>query len=314
MDILHNPVILFFIFGIFAGLIKSNLEIPQQIVKFLSLYLLMSIGLKGGLAISKAGLDADMILTLALAIGSAIVVPIVSYQFLKRFLNTFDAAAVSATFGSISAVTFVTANQYLDVAGIQYDNYMSAAMALMESPAIIIGVMIANMNRSSYADSTKRKLFKQSFVEGANLLLLASLLIGVVAGPVGYQVMEPLTGDLFTGLLAFFLLDMGIQVAKHLPEVKDKNPILIAYAILGPILHALAALLVCYWLDISLGNTVLLMVLSASASYIAVPAALKTAMPEAKPSVYLGLSLGITFPFNVIVGIPVYYALANGVM
>ena len=313
MDILHNPVILFFLFGIFAGLIKSNLEIPQQIVKFLSLYLLMSIGLKGGLAISKAGFDADMFMVLGLAMGSATLVPIVSYLFLKRFLNTFDAAAVAATFGSISAVTFVTANQYLDVAGVSYDNYMSAAMALMESPAIIIGVMIANMHRP-YADSSKRRLFKESFIEGANLLLLASLLIGVIAGPVGYQVMKPFTGDLFTGLLAFFLLDMGIQVAKHLPDVRDKNPILIVYAVVGPVLHALAALAVCYALDISLGNTVLLMVLSASASYIAVPAALKTAMPEAKPSVYLGLSLGVTFPFNVIVGIPVYYALANGVM
>ena len=313
MDILHNPVILFFIFGIFAGTIKSNLEIPQQIVKFLSLYLLMSIGLKGGLAIGKAGLDPDMILTLSLAVGSACAVPLVSYQFLKRFLNSFDAAAVAATFGSISAVTFVTANQYLDVAGVQYDNYMSAAMALMESPAIIIGVMIANMHRE-YADSSKRQLFKESFIEGANLLLLASLLIGVIAGPVGYEVMKPFTGDLFTGLLAFFLLDMGIQVAKHLPEVKDKNPILIAYAVVAPVLHAIAALLVCYVFDISLGNTVLLMVLSASASYIAVPAALRTAMPEAKPSVYLGLSLGVTFPFNVIVGIPMYYKLADWVM
>lgn len=313
MDIIHNPVILFFVFGIFAGLIKSNLEVPQQIVKFLSLYLLMSIGLKGGLAISKSGFDTGMFMVLGLAIGSAIIVPMLSYQFLKVFLNTFDAAAVAATFGSISAVTFVTANQYLDVAGVSYDNYMSAAMALMESPAIIIGVLIANSVRN-YTDTSKKQLFKESFVEGANLLLLASLLIGVVSGPIGYSVMEPLTSDLFTGLLAFFLLDMGLQVAKHLPDVRDKNPVLIAYAVVAPVLHALMALSICYTLGISLGNTVLLMVLSASASYIAVPAALRTAMPEAKPTIYLGLSLGVTFPFNVVLGIPLYYNIAKGVI
>lgn len=313
MDIVHNPVILFFLFGIFAGLIKSNLEVPPQIAKFLSLYLLMSIGLKGGLAISKAGVDGNMFMVLSLAMGSAVLVPLASYQFLKRFLNTFDAAAVAATYGSISAVTFVTANEYLDVAQVPYDNYMSAAMALMESPAIIIGVLIAN-NARNYTQTSKKALFKESFLEGANLLLLASLAIGVMAGPAGYSVMKPLTGDLFTGLLAFFLLDMGLQVAKHLPDVRGRNPVLIAYAVVAPFLHALMALEVCYLLSIPLGNTVLLMVLSASASYIAVPAALRTAMPEASPTMYLGLSLGITFPFNVVIGIPLYFALAQAVM
>lgn len=310
MDVIHNPVILFFMFGIFAGLLKSNLEIPQQIVKFLSLYLLMSIGLKGGLALNESGLTLDVIIAMGVAVSLAVITPLLSYPFLKIYLNTFDASAVAATFGSISAVTFVTANQYLAVAGVPYNNYMSAAMALMEAPAIIIAVLFAHQART-YSDVSKKALFKESFVEGANLLLLASLLIGLIAGPIGYKVMEPLTTDLFTGLLAFFLLDMGLQVAKNIPTLKNRNPILILYAVLAPLIHASISLLACMAFGVSMGNTVLLMVLAASASYIAVPAALRTAMPEANPSIYLGLSLGITFPFNIIVGIPLYFYVAD---
>lgn len=310
MEIIHNPVILFFVFGIFAGLIKSNLEIPQQIVKFLSLYLLMSIGLKGGLALNESGVTSEVVISMLIALGLAVFVPLLNYPFLKRYLNTFDAIAVAATFGSISAVTFVTANQYLTVNNVAHSDYMSAAMALMEAPAIIIAVLFAHRART-YSDVSKKALFKESFVEGANLLLLASLLIGVIAGPVGYQVMKPLTGDLFTGLLAFFLLDMGLQVAKNIPGIKHNNPVLLAYAIVAPLIHSLIALLTCVMFNVNIGNTVLLMVLAASASYIAVPAALRTAMPEANPVIYLGLSLGITFPFNIIIGIPLYFYVAN---
>lgn len=312
MDALYNPVILFFIFGIFAKSIKSNLEIPQQIAKFLSLYLLMAIGLKGGLAINHSGVTPDVLTAMLIAIGMAIAVPLTSHLYLKRVLNNFDAAAVAATYGSISAVTFVTAAQYLNVAGVGHEDYMSAAMALMESPAIIIGILLANQYRK--ADTSVGGVFRDSFTEGANLLLLASMLIGLIVGDVGYAVMEPFTGDLFTGLLAFFLLDMGIQVARNLPSVRGLSRGLIVYGIAAPVLHAGVALLTCMMFDVTLSNTVLLMVLSASASYIAVPAALRESMPEANPSVYLGMSLGITFPFNVVVGIPLYYNVAKMVM
>lgn len=310
MDILTNPAILFFIFGIFAGLIKSNLEIPQQIAKFLSLYLLMAIGLKGGVALATSGFTLSILTAILIGLFLSILVPIYSYHFLKRYLNGYDAAATAATYGSISAVTFVTATQFLTAANIAYDGFMSAVMAIMELPAIIIAVLLANRLRNNNTTSIKDVL-KDSFTEGANLLLLASLLIGYIAGPVGYALMSPFTATLFTGLLAFFLLDMGIQVAKNLPSLRGKNPVLLAYAIIAPIIHALVALSLCVIFGVSLGNTVLMMVLAASASYIAVPAAVKHSIPEASPSVYLGLSLGVTFTFNVIFGIPLYYWLAT---
>ena len=310
MDILTNPAILFFIFGIFAGLIKSNLEIPQQIAKFLSLYLLMAIGLKGGVALATSGFTLSILSVILIGLFLSIIVPIYSYHFLKRYLNGYDAAATAATYGSISAVTFVTATQFLTTANIAYDGFMSAVMAIMESPAIIIAVLLANRLRNNNTTSLTDVL-KDSFTEGANLLLLASLLIGYIAGPVGYALMSPFTATLFTGLLAFFLLDMGIQVAKNLPSLRGKNPALLAYAIIAPIIHALVALTLCVVFGVSLGNTVLMMVLAASASYIAVPAAVKHSIPEASPSVYLGLSLGVTFTFNVIFGIPLYYWLAT---
>ena len=308
-----NPVVLFFLFGIVAGLMKSNLAIPESVSKFLSLYLLMAIGLKGGLALAQSGLTQDVVIVMLIAVGMATGVPIVAYRLLRPSLNGYDAAAVAATYGSISAVTFVTANEYLTSAGVPYEGYMSAAMALMESPGIIVAVYIANKLRQN-ASSSIGLLVKDSFIEGANLLLIASLIIGIIEGPAGYSTMKPFTGDLFTGLLAFFLLDMGIQVAKNIPELKGKSPALLLYAILAPFAHSAVALLLCIVMGVSLGNTVLLMVLCASASYIAVPAALKHSVPEASSSIYLGLSLGVTFPFNVILGIPLYHAVATWAM
>ena len=308
-----NPVVLFFLFGIVAGLMKSNLAIPESVSKFLSLYLLMAIGLKGGLALAQSGLTQDVVIVMLIAVGMATGVTIVAYRLLRPSLNGYDAAAVAATYGSISAVTFVTANEYLTTAGVPYEGYMSAAMALMESPGIIVAVYIANKLRQN-ASSSIGLLVKDSFIEGANLLLIASLIIGIIEGPAGYSTMKPFTGDLFTGLLAFFLLDMGIQVAKNIPELKGKSPALLLYAILAPLAHSAVALLLCIVMGVSLGNTVLLMVLCASASYIAVPAALKHSVPEASSSIYLGLSLGVTFPFNVILGIPLYHAVATSAM
>jgi uncharacterized protein len=310
MESITNPVILFFIFGVLAGLIKSNLEVPQQLAKFLSLYLLMAIGLKGGSSLAESGLTFEVGKAMMVGVGLSLLVPIVSYRFLRRYLNGFDAVSVAATYGSISAVTFVTAAQFLTAAKIPHDGYMSAVMALMEAPAILIAILAANRLRNNASTNIGLAL-KETLTEGASLLLLASLMIGIIAGPSGAEVMQPFVSDLFTGLLAFFLLDMGLQVAKNIPQLKDKSLILLVYGIIAPVLHASIALSACVLLDISFGNAVLLMVLAASASYIAVPAALSQSVPEASPSVYLGLSLGITFPFNVILGIPIYHAAAK---
>lgn len=321
MQNLLDPAILFFIFGIFAGMLKSNLEIPPQIARFLSLYLLMALGLKGGFALAKSGLTAEVTVSLACAIGLALAVPAIGYVLLRRFLNGFDAAAIAATYGSVSAVTFITAVQFLDGRGIAYGGHMAAAMALMESPAIVMAVLFAKLARQREGASAGSKgnaaptqphdgsiggILKESFTDGAQLLLLGAMVVGLVTGDAGKAAMQPFTGDLFKGMLSFFLLDMGLQAARNMGQLKGKSPWLLAYALLGPPAHASLALVLGLLTGMSQGDTALLMVLAASASYIAVPAVIRHAIPEANPSIYFGMSLGLTFPFNILVGIPLY--------
>lgn len=310
MNNLFDPAILFFIFGIFAGLVRSNLEIPPAITKFLSLYLLMALGLKGGFALAKSGFTHDIVVVVALGLFLALLIPALGYVLLRRMLNGFDAAAVAATYGSVSAVTFVTATQFLTTQNVEYGGYMAAVMALMESPAIIMAVALASWSRANNQVRIKNVLH-ESFTDGAHLLLLAALAIGIITGEAGQAVMKPFTGDLFKGMLAFFLLDMGLQVAKRFPELRTKSPLLLGYAIAAPLVHSGITLGLCIAFGVSVGNAALLMVLAASASYIAVPAVVKFAIPEANPSIYFGLSLGITFPFNVLVGIPLYTTIAT---
>ena len=334
MQNLLDPAILFFLLGVLAGVIKSNLEIPPAISRFLSLYLLMALGLKGGFALSQSGLTANVGISLAAAIVLAIFIPLMGYWFLRRFVAGFDAAAVAATYGSVSAVTFVTAVQYLENQHIDYGGHMAAAMALMESPAIILAVVLANSLRqktrpqivslsSGVAGLSSPpqkqsvsigKILHESFTDGAQLLLLGAMLVGMMTGNEGKAAMEPFSADLFKGMLSFFLLDMGLMAARNLPQVKGKSPALIAYAIIGPILHASMALGLAFILHLPAGDGALLMVLAASASYIAVPAVLKFALPEANPSLYFGLSLGVTFPLNILFGIPAYVSIAQSVL
>lgn len=318
-----DPAILFFVFGIFAGAIKSNLEIPQPISRFLSLYLLMALGLKGGFALAHSGLTQQITVSLLVAIFLAILVPTLGYQILKRFLSGYDAAAIAATYGSVSAVTFITATQYLDTHQFAYGGHMAAAMALMESPAIIMAVIFANSLRKQAAPDTLKKaptgnsvtkILHESFTDGAQLLLLGAMVVGLLSGEAGKAAMKPFSGDLFKGMLAFFLLDMGLMAARKLPELRGTPPWIISYAIFAPICHAAIALLVCVVAGIPAGDASLLMVLAASASYIAVPAALRFTIPEANPSLYFGLSLGVTFPLNILLGIPVYVAVAHTVL
>lgn len=315
-----DPAILFFVFGMLAGALKSNLEIPPQISRFLSLYLLMALGLKGGFALSRSGLTAEVALTLACALLLAVVVPLMAYALLRRFLNGYDAAAVAATYGSVSAVTFITAVQYLDTHGIAYGGHMAAAMALMESPAIVLAVLLANRARTldrpatltaAPAHPSSAGLLRESLTDGTQLLLLGAMVIGMLSGARGEAAMQPFAGDLFKGMLAFFLLDMGLLAARNAGSLRGKPAWLLAYALLAPMAHAGLALLMGIGLGLSAGNTALLMVLAASASYIAVPAVIRHAIPEAHPSLYLGMSLGLTFPFNILLGIPLYAGVAR---
>ncbi len=321
-----DPAILFFVFGLFAGLTRSNLEIPQPISRFLALYLLMALGLKGGFALNESGLTSEVAISLGTAMLLAALVPMIGYHFLRRFVSGFDAAAVAATYGSVSAVTYITATQYMETHGYPFGAHMAAAMALMESPAIIMAVVLANMLRREHASGAPEhrapaaahtplgKILHESFTDGAQLLLLGSMAVGLVTGEAGKSVMAPFSVDLFKGMLSFFLLDMGLMAARNVGELRGKSPLLMAYGIAGPIVHAGIALGLCLLFGIGPGDGALLMVLAASASYIAVPAVLRFAIPEANPSLYFGLSLGLTFPLNILLGIPLYVSVAQAVL
>ena len=319
MQNLLDPAILFFVFGVLAGALKSNLEVPPAIAKFLSLYLLMALGLKGGFALAKSGLSPNVLVSLGAAMLMAFIVPALGYQLLKNRVSRFDAAAIAASYGSVSAVTFVTAMQYLEGNGMAPGGHMAAALVVMESPAIIMAVLLANalrhapgnvvsMSPSGGATPTTPlgKILHESFTDGAQLLLLGAMAVGYLSGEAGKVVMAPFSSDLFKGMLAFFLLDMGLMVARSLGSVRGQSVVLLAYASIGPLVHAALALALAAVLQLPVADAALLMVLSASASYIVVPAVLRYAIPEANPSLYLGLSLGITFPLNILFGIPLY--------
>ncbi len=313
-----DPVILFFMVGLLAGFCKSNLTIPNSISRFLSMYLLMALGLKGGFALAATGLNWQVALSLLLALALAIILPIAAFALLKRYTSQFDAAAIAATYGSVSAVTFITATQALEGRGIEFGGHMAAAMALMEAPAILYAIIIANSlrrknggNSNSACSNDLKHVIKESLSDGTQFLLIGSLLVGYFSGENGLAAMKPFSVDLFKGLLAFFLLDMGLCAAKNWPSVRQQRPALLGYALFAPLLHAGFALALAWLIDAELGNAILLMCLAASASYIAVPAALRESLPEANSSLYLGMSLGITFPFNIMAGIPIYIALAQ---
>jgi hypothetical protein len=335
MQNLLDPAILFFVFGVLAGALRSNLEIPPPISKFLSLYLLMAIGLKGGFALAHSGLSATVMAGLAGAVLMAFIVPALGYQVLKDRVSRFDATAIAASYGSVSAVTFVTATQYLEAQQMSPGGHMAVALVVMESPAIIMAVLLANTLRHAQAGTVGvtsgagtavaalggpppgpqvGKILHESFTDGAHLLLLGAMAVGYLSGDSGKAVMAPFASDLFKGMLAFFLLDMGLMVAKNFGRVRGRSPVLLAYASLGPVVHALIALAVALGLKMPAADAALLMVLSASASYIVVPAVLRYAIPEANPSLYFGLSLGVTFPLNILIGIPVYTYVARHVI
>ena len=325
MQNLLDPAILFFVFGVVAGALRSNLEIPPPVAKFLSLYLLMALGLKGGFALAQAELHATAAASIGAAMLMALVVPALGYAFLRRFAAPWDAAAVAAAYGSVSAVTFVTAMQVLESAGLPFGGHMTVAMVLMESPAILMAVILANVLRreavvaqggaaaalAGGGGTPIGRVLHEAFTDGAQLLLLGSLAVGFLSGEAGKSVMQPFTGDLFKGMLSFFLLDMGLLVARNFGSARKAPPVLVAYAVIGPLVHASLALALAWLLGLPAADAALLMVLSASASYIVVPAVLRYAIPEANPSLYFGLSLGITFPLNIIGGIPLYIAAAR---
>ncbi|WP_017315340.1 sodium-dependent bicarbonate transport family permease [Mastigocladopsis repens] len=304
-----NPPVLFFFLGMTAVFVKSDLEIPAPVPKLLSLYLLFAIGFKGGVELIKSGITQEVVLTLFAAMLMACLVPIYTFFILKLKLDTYDAAAIAATYGSISAVTFITASAFLTELGIAFDGYMVAALALMESPAIIVGLILVNLftiEQGKPRDFAWSEVLQEAFLNSSVFLLVGSLVIGFLTGEHGWQVLEPFTQGLFYGVLTFFLLDMGLVAARRIKDLQKTGFFLISFAILIPILNAGIGLLIAKFIGMPKGDALLFAVLCASASYIAVPAAMRMTVPEANPSLYVSTALAVTFPFNIIVGIPLY--------
>lgn len=324
---LIDPAILYFFLGVLIGAVRSNLEIPPPVAKFLSLYLLVAIGFKGGQALGDAGLGGDGATVLVVAMLFALAIPGWAFLVLKRKVNPFDAAAISATYGSVSAVTFIAASNFVASRGEEVGGYMTVALVLMESPAIVMAVMLASWVRSREAAQVAvpgtggsggsggdgaapmsiKAVLHEAFTDGAHLLLIGSLVIGFVSGEEGGAAMKVFTADIFKGFLAFFLLEMGLLVARQLREVRDVGPFLIGFAVGLPLFNATLALLVGSALGFAVGDLTLLAVLVSSGSYIVVPAVIRFAIPEARPSRYFTMALAVTFPFNIVLGIPLYY-------
>ncbi|MDZ8107606.1 MAG: sodium-dependent bicarbonate transport family permease [Nostoc sp. DedQUE12a] len=302
-----NPPVLFFFLGMIAVFVKSDLEIPPPVPKLLSLYLLLAIGFKGGVELIKSGITQEVVLTLIAAMLMACFVPIYTFFILKLKLDIYDAAAIAATYGSISAVTFITASAFLNELGITFDGYMVAALALMESPAIIVGLILVNL----FSVDEKREfawgeVLQEAFLNSSVFLLVGSLIIGFLTGERGGKTLEPFTQGIFYGVLSFFLLDMGLVAAKRIKDLQKTGFFLISFAILIPIVNAVIGLAIAKFIGMPQGDSLLFAVLCASASYIAVPAAMRMTVPEANPSLYVSTALAVTFPFNIIVGIPLY--------
>ena len=308
MEAILNPAIILFISGIIIGRIFND-TLPPALSKYLGYYLLLSLGLKGGISLQQNGFTSEVVNAISLGIFFALLIPILSYLYLRNNLNIDDAAALSGTYGSVSAITFVTAISYLSTNSQAFDDYMSAVLVVMEFPAIFMALFLITRKRN--VDQNNFEIIKTAFLEVPNVLLISSLIIGfIIQGTISDNV-EFFTDTLFEYVLYLFLFVMGTRVAKRLKELKGKGKTLILFALTTPLIGSLLALFASSYFALSIGNATLLMVLTASASYIAVPAVVKDAIPDANPAIYLGLSLGVTFPFNIIIGIPVYHELAK---
>ncbi len=317
------PPVLFFLIGVIAVFTKSDLEIPAPLPKLFSLYLLLAIGFKGGLEIQGSGiLNNQVLLTLGAAIIMSLIIPLIGFFVLRFKFNVFNSAAIAAAYGSISAVTFISAESFLTSQGYQFDGYMVGALALMESPAIIVGLLLvkfaAPKDRPNSRKLHIRSILHESFLNGSVFLLLGSLVTGFLTSSFGTEAaiekMMPFTHSLFYGAECFFLLDMGIVAAQRLPSLKKAGSFLVGFAIFMPIFNAFLGVLVAKLLSLDSGNALLFVVLCASASYLAVPAAMRMTVPEARSSYYISTTLGLTFPFNIVLGIPLYMSFVNKII
>ena len=302
---LTNPALLFFLLGILSVRFKNDLKIPDSSSKFISTYLLICIGFRGGYELAHSSFNSEIISSLAFGLVLAASVPLISFYILKRKVNIYDAGAIASAYGSVSAVTFITAVSYLSYKGLSFDGHMIAVMALMEAPAIAVGIFLINMSQSKSRTSMKQ-VMNHALNNASVFLILGSLLIGALASDSQAQKIEPFTTEIFAGFLIVFLLDMGIRAGSQLGAMRQNGIFLLLFSSLFPFVIGTLTFFAASWITNNPGNIFLFSLLAASASYIAVPAAFKHAVPQANPGTYLPMALGITFPINVILGIPYY--------
>ena len=307
LDNLTNPALLFFVLGILAVRLKSDLCIPETSSKFISLYLLLSIGFKGGQELAHSEFSFDIVKAIFFGISIAAVIPFYVFFLLKRKLGADNAGAIAASYGSVSAVTFVTALSFLESQQLHANGYMVATMALMEAPSIIIGVILIRLFGQPSTETPRlRSTIQHSLTNGSVLLILGSLVIGLLANDQQAQGIKPFTTDLFKGFLAIFLLEMGIVSGRKLNDFVKSGGLLTVFALVIPLINGIAVAILSASVSDNIANRFMFAVLAASASYIAVPAAMKIAAPKANPGIYFPMALAITFPFNITLGMPIY--------
>jgi len=314
IDNLTNPALLFFVLGIIAVYLKSDLKIPANSSKFISLYLLFAIGFKGGQELSNESFTTEIGFSMLFGISIALVIPVYTFFILRRKLNVFDAGAIAAAYGSVSAVTFVTAVSYLESHQLTLHGHMVAIMALMESPAIIIGLLLISIfSKGETTSIKKRSVIKHSFTNGSVLLILGSLVIGYLANAKQAEGIKPFTNDLFKGFLAIFLLDMGITSGRKLKSFFSFGWFPFIFAIIIPLFNGCLIAMLSSVVTDDITNRFIFAVLAASASYIAVPAAMKISAPKANPGLYLPMALAVTFPINITIGMPIYFLVVQNI-
>lgn len=313
---LTSPAVLFFALGIFAGVVRSDLTIPQAIAKGLALYLMLAIGFKGGAAVAEVGLSVDLALAALAGVVLSFSLPLIAFALLRAFtrVDRATAAASAAHYGSISVVTFVAGSEFVTLTGLVWSGHMVAVLAIMETPAILTGLWLAGRASRGPDPEARPELLREVLLNGSVVLLIGAFLIGWASGPAGMARLDLFVNGLFQGLLCLFLLDMGLVAARRLGGVKKLGVTGVVFGLVMPLIGAAAALPVAWLIGMSAGDAAALMILSGSASYIAVPAAMRIALPEADPSVYLTLSLAITFPFNLAIGIPLYASVARALL
>lgn len=309
---LMSPMILFFVLGGFAGLVRSDLSIPEPIGKAMSLYLMAAIGLKGGIQVMQGGFSADIVVALAAGIALSLLLPIPAFALLRKAggLDRINAGAIAAHYGSVSVVTFVTGTEILSALSMPAAGYMVAVMAAMETPAIVMGLLLARGALTSRERASGPSLWHETFLNGSVVLLVGAFLIGLAVGKAGAAPVMPFFETGFRGVLCLFLLDMGLIAARRLRETRNLTWRLVTLGVALPVTQGMVGVLVGSLMGLEPGSAAALGILAASASYIAVPAVMRMSLPQADPGMSLGMALAVTFPFNVTLGIPLYAALA----